>query len=92
MPAAERSLALACERESAANSRAQNLEETLQATKEEVAAAAADKAGLQEEIMDMLKQGRLREVRARYTEQTHALRQRMLKAIVRMLLSNCVVA
>ncbi len=64
MPTAERSLALACERESAANTRAQNLEEALQATKEEMAAAAEDKARLQEQIMEMLKQGRLREVRA----------------------------
>ena len=64
MSTVERSLALACERESAANTRAQNLEEALQATKEEMAAAAEDKAGLQEQIMEMLKQGRLREVRA----------------------------
>jgi hypothetical protein len=60
--AAERSLTLACERESAANERAQNMEELLQEAKEQVAAAEAEKKGLQAQILEVVTQGRMREV------------------------------
>ncbi len=62
---AERSLALACDRESAANLRAQNLEDLLEFSKQEAATAAADKKALQQQMDEMMVQARLKEVKMR---------------------------